>query len=149
MTKKRTDNNSEQLRNEAESQLAIAPNADLEQRPLAELVQELLVHQIELETQNEQLRQAQDALEESRDRFADLYDFAPIGYLTLTDNGMISQINLTGAKMLGIVRKKLANYRFSRFVAVADRDRWHRHFLNILTRVDTLTCERPLQIDSE
>ena len=149
MTKKRSDNNSSQLRNQAESRLAIAPKTETEPRPVADLLQELHIHQIELEMQNEQLRQAQDALEESRDRFVDLYDFAPVGYLTLTDKGLISEINLTGAMMLGVARNKLSNYRFSRFVAATDRDRWYRHFLNILTRVDTLICELPLQTDGE
>ena len=97
--------------------------------------------------QNEQLRKAQVELEKSRDRYVDLYDFAPVGYITLNHEGMIDEINLTGAALLGVERSKLPRRRFASFVATEDRDRWHRHFMNVLTRDDTLTCELPLQHD--
>jgi PAS domain S-box-containing protein len=67
----------------------------------AVLLHELQVHQIELEMQNCQLREAQQELEVTRDRYADLYDFAPVGYLTLDESGIVLEINLTGAGMLG------------------------------------------------
>ncbi|MCE9576126.1 MAG: GAF domain-containing protein [Deltaproteobacteria bacterium] len=70
------------------------------------LIQDLQVHQIELEMQNRELREVQGALEASRARFEDLYDFAPIAYLTLDDQGTIREINLTGATMLR--RERLA-----------------------------------------
>ena len=76
------------------------------------------------------------ALEVSRDRYVDLYEFAPIGYLTLTGEALIAEINLTGAKLLGSERKQLIHRRFARFVAEPDQARWHRFFLNVLGDVN-------------
>ena len=87
------------------------------------------MHQIELEMQNEELRRAHLALEESRDRYVDLYEFAPVGYLTLTGEGLISEVNLTGATLLGEERKKMLQRRFARFVTPEDSDRYHRLFI--------------------
>src|SRR5512139_3490899 len=73
----------------------------------AALVYELQIHQIELEVQNEQLRKAQRELQLSHREYRDLYDFAPVGYLTLDSDGLISQINLKGASLLGLDREDL------------------------------------------
>ena len=102
------------LRAKAEARLAGAPPPGAPVRSAEELHLELLVHQIELEMQNEELQRAGTALEESRDRYVDLYEFAPIGYLLLGTGGMISEINLTGATLLGEERKKLLHRRFAR-----------------------------------
>jgi len=136
-------NEQDPLRKTAEAQLAHALKP--KPRPAKELLHELQVHQIELEMQNEQLRRTQIALEESRDRYADLYDFAPVGYLSLNHEGIIDEINLTGAALLGVERNKLAHYRFAPFVATEDHDTWYRHFLNVLKCDHTLTCELALQ----
>jgi diguanylate cyclase (GGDEF)-like protein/PAS domain S-box-containing protein len=90
------------------------------------LAHELQVHQIELEMQNEQLRQTQAALEAARDRYADLYDFAPVGYVTLDAAGLVVEANLTAARLLRLERTRLVGSRFARLVAPADHDRWQR-----------------------
>ncbi|MDP2761992.1 MAG: PAS domain S-box protein [Sideroxyarcus sp.] len=141
MAMKRPEQNS----TKAEAQLAHAPPTEALTRPSGELLHELRVHQIELEMQNEQLRQAQVELEKSRDRYVDFYDFAPVGYLTLSHEGIIDEINLTGTTLLGVERNKLLHHRFAPIVATEERDRWHRHFLNVLTHDDTLGCELALQ----
>ncbi len=116
----------------------------LKPRPAEEVMPELQARLLELEKQNEALRRAQAELEKSRDRYVDFYDFAPVGYLTLDHEGVIGEINLTGAAMFRMERNKLPHQRFAHFVAAEDRDRWHRHFLSVLTHDDTLTCELAL-----
>ncbi|MDO8333309.1 MAG: hypothetical protein Q7T35_01395 [Nitrosomonas sp.] len=96
------------------------------------LLHELLVHKVELETQNEELRRAHAEMEEARDRYVDFYEFAPISYITINRDGMINAINLTGAVLLAAERAKLINQRFSAFIAHADRDHWHRQFMNMM-----------------
>ncbi len=114
-------------------------------RSAEELLHELRVHQIELEMQNDELRRAQVTIEESRDRYADLYEFAPVGYLTLTREGMVAEANLTAAELLGVTRNKLLDRRFARFVTVSDSDFWHRHFLSVLQSDERQVCELTLR----
>ena len=141
-------NQPDSLRAEAEAELAHAPETKQMPRPAEKLQHELQVHQIELEMQNEQLRQSEVELEKSRDRYVDFYDFAPVGYLTLNHQGMIDEINLTGAALLKVARNKLPYHRFASFVAMEDRDRWHRHFLSVLKHDNSLSCELALQHDN-
>src|SRR4051794_20384188 len=74
-----------------------------------QIVNDLQVHHVELEIQNRELRDTQQLLEESRDRYATLFDFSPIGYITLDDKGSIREINLTAASMFGLNRQALLN----------------------------------------
>jgi PAS domain-containing protein len=78
-----------------------------EKAELQKLLHELRVHQYELEQQNRQLRETQASLEESRARYADLYDYAPLAYLTFDVHGVIRELNLTAATMLGRERLEL------------------------------------------
>jgi PAS domain S-box-containing protein len=128
-------------RKKAAPKLARVSPSEGTSRPAEELLHELQLHQIELETQNETLRQTQLSLEESRDHYINFYDFAPVGYLTLTDKGLISEINLTGAALLGMERNKLLRQRLARFVAAEDSDRWHHHVLDVFNRDDKRSCE--------
>ena len=122
------------LRGAAEEKLAqsLGASPEMKEKTPEELVYELQVHQIELEMQNEELRRAQLALEESRGKYVDLYDFAPVGYFTFTPKGLIAEVNLTGAALLGVVRQKLINGRFRKFVAPQGQDLWDRHILSVL-----------------
>ncbi|MGZ5007313.1 MAG: EAL domain-containing protein [Methylobacter sp.] len=87
------------------------------------LLQELREHQVELEMQNEALQRAGAALEASHKRYLNLYEFAPVGYLTLTPEGNIVELNLTAAQLLGEDRENLVNRHFTHLVAPEDSDR--------------------------
>ncbi|HAQ18050.1 MAG TPA: hypothetical protein DCR40_02310 [Prolixibacteraceae bacterium] len=106
---------------------------ELDQRDPQRLIHELEVHQIELELQNEELQLAKQELDESREKYFDLYDLAPVGYLTLTESGIICQANLTAAKMLGVERKKLENKLFYRFICNADQDTYYLKHNQLIT----------------
>lgn len=138
-------NGPDQLRTKAETQLARAPEAEGTPRPAEELLHELQVYQVELEMQNEELRQAQVELEKSRDRYVDLYDFATVGYLTLTREAMIAEVNLTGTTLLGMERSKLMHRRFAHLVAVEDNERWNRFFVSVLQHDERQSCELVLK----
>jgi len=88
---------------------------------------ELRVHQIELEMQNEELRRTQQELEASRERYFDLYDLAPVGYFTLSEQGLILEANLTAAKLFGVARSVLVKQPLSRFILPEDQDNHYRH----------------------
>lgn len=79
----------------------------------AGLVHELEVHQIELEMRNEEVQRAYDETETLRKRYADIYDFSPVGYFTLDTRGVILELNLAGAILLGIKRSEAARHRFA------------------------------------
>jgi PAS domain S-box-containing protein len=111
------------LRRRAEERVAaegISPE-ELSPDQAARLIHDLRVYQIELEMQNDELRRSQAEIEESRSKYADLYDFAPVGYLTLDTRGAIVEANLTATTLLGVERSKLLDRFFSHFLAEADR----------------------------
>ena len=87
---------------------------------VAELLEELRVRQIELEIQNTELREAQERLSESRNRYYDLYDFAPVGYITTSTSGVVLECNLAVADMFGVVRSRLIGKLFEGFVFPSD-----------------------------
>jgi len=91
------------------------------------VVHDLRVHQVELELQNRSLREAQDALEESRNRFEELYDFAPVAYFTLDDKGRVLEANLTGATMVGTDRAKIIGKPLLTLVKMPDQADFWQH----------------------
>ena len=114
------------LRKRAEARLAQSDHGD-ETRDLSldeasALIHELQTHQVELELQNEDLREAQLALTEAHDRYLDLYDFAPVGYVTLDGAAKVIEANLRAAELLGLSRAELTGRVFSSLVAEDDQD---------------------------
>jgi PAS domain S-box-containing protein len=105
------------------------------------LVHELQVHQIELELQNEELKQAKAEVETSLEQYTDLYDFAPVGYFSLDENGQIREVNLTGASLLGIERSRLAGRRFPLFVELGSRSDFRAFFARVFSGQEKHICE--------
>jgi PAS domain S-box-containing protein len=110
----------------------------------SDLITELLVHHLELEMQNRELRETQQQLAHSRTRYADLYDFSPIGYASLDENGFIEEINIIGGKLLGDNPHKLIGRPFAEFIATDEvqsfrdhlrRCRWSRKKRTIELRI--------------
>jgi len=121
-----TDN----LRKRAEMQLKtrkIEADEMMSPEEMLQMLHELRVHQIELEMQNEELRRTQVELETLRAKYFDLYDLAPIGYVTLSGKGMLFETNVTFATMLNVPRGTLANQPISRFIHKEDQDHYYRH----------------------
>ncbi|HVN79869.1 MAG TPA: response regulator [Terriglobia bacterium] len=117
------------LRRRAEEMLWKQP-AELEKITPEEtkrLLHELRVHQIELELQNEELRRAQLDLAASREKYFDLYDLAPVGYLTINEKGLILEANLTVASLLGLERTQLIKQPVTHFIFREDQDIYYRH----------------------
>jgi PAS domain S-box-containing protein len=112
------------------------------------VIHELQVHKIELEMQNEELRRAQIELEESRRKYSDLYDFAPVGYFTLDKNGLILEVNLTGADLLGLKKRALMKKPFSGFIHREDQDQFYLHCRKVFESICNQTCEIRLKSKS-
>lgn len=100
---------------------------------LQRLLHDLQVHQIELEMQNRELREAQCRLEESRDRYADLFDFAPVGYLTLDQNGLILELNLTAASLFNATRSELEGTPLLSRLAPGQGKRFLEYLHNVIS----------------
>ncbi|MEO5799243.1 MAG: PAS domain-containing protein [Gemmatimonadales bacterium] len=98
------------------------PLGELSRGDTLELIHELRVHQIELELQNEELRSTQESLEASRSRYFDLYDLAPVSYFTLSEDGAILEVNLTGARLLDVGRAALVGRPLKLFILPEDQD---------------------------
>ena len=105
------------------------------------LLHELQVHQIELEMQNEELRQANEIAEEALRKYTLLYDFAPMGYFTLDSDGSIHELNFTGAEILGEKRFSLINSNFKLFVSEGSKPVFSKFFKNVYASNAKESCE--------
>jgi len=136
------------LRMRAEQRLKANGKRDIAQMSSTEIaatIHELETHRIELEIQNEELRQTQNKLIEARDQYTELYDCAPTGYVTLTRTGRIVQSNLTFARMLGVPRDLLRNQPLSVYVASEDQDRYYTHRREAFETGERQSCELQLR----
>ncbi len=130
------------LRRRAEAWLRRqSPDQGTASEEVGQLLHELQVHQIELEMQNEELRRAQQELEVSRTRYFDLYDLAPVGYLTLSEHGLILEANLTAAQLLGVERSGLAGQPVSRFIVRDDQDIYYFYRKKLFETGERQVCE--------
>lgn len=108
---------------------------------MQQLMHELAVHQIELEMQNDELRRVQQELEASRARYFDLYDLAPVGYITVSDAGVILEANLTAATLLGVPRSALVKRPISRFIVKSQQDIYYQYRKQLMETGQAQTCE--------
>jgi len=114
------------------------------------LIHELQVYQVELEMQNEELRRAQTELQDSRSRYVDLYNLAPVGYLTFSEKGFIKEANLTAAGLLGVEGPALKNRPFLLFIDSSEyRDMFFRHIRHALMTGKKQTCELMLKREGD
>lgn len=142
--------NASDLREPAEGAMA-APSAavaeidQLSKHEIAVLVHELRVRQVELEMENRELRQAHLELNESLDRYVELYDYAPVGYFTLTRRGVIRAVNLTGSLLVGVARDALMGTPFVRFVHEDCANSFFLHLKHVFETSERSTCDVRLQ----
>ncbi|MCX6557246.1 MAG: PAS domain S-box protein [Candidatus Aminicenantes bacterium] len=113
----------------------------LTQEETQKMLYELRVHQIELEMQNEELRRMQTELETARARYFDLYDLAPVGYCTLSEQGLLLEVNLTAATLLGMPRGALSKQPLTQFISKEDQDIYYLHRKQLFETGETQTCE--------
>ncbi len=132
------------LRRRAEARLRAAETKGVPARKEADtrrLVHELHVHQIELEMQNEALRESRAQVEAVLERYTELYDFAPVSYLTLGRDGSIRQVNLTAANLLGVERARLPKRRFELFIKTPERAGFQTFLAKVLSSHTEEVCE--------
>jgi len=139
----------DRLREQAEALIRSRPSGSVPPAAdMLDLIHELRIHQAELEIQNDELKRAQQELSELYQEFEDLYEFAPCGYVTLGPDGMITRINLTGAKLLNVTRKRIFPSAFSYYVAPG----WEERLLEARRRAgvtgEVTSVEVPLKRES-
>ena len=139
-----------ELRQKAEDELVIRKSSIInDEANNLKLVHELQVHQIELEMQNDELTKAREHAETTMEKYTDLYDFAPSGYLTLSEEGEITDLNFSAATMLGKDRIQLKSSRFWLFIAPESLDIFNEFFNNIYRFREKQSCELLLKSSSD
>ncbi len=133
------------LRQQAEYLLSTYPDmahiADATDADILKLIHELQVHQIELELQNDELIRAKEQADLETEKFTALYDFAPSGYFAISSQGIILELNLTGARMLGKNRSQIKNHRIGIFISDETKPEFNRFLEKVFTTKTNETCE--------
>jgi PAS domain S-box-containing protein len=142
MVKKKDKAGATELRKRAEEILGEKPEAFRALAPadIKKLIQELNVYQIELELQNEELRRTQLELQEARDKYLNLYDFAPTGYFTLDHNSLIVDVNLAGSELLGSEKHRLIGTQFTSSISPGSQDAFYLHHRELLKTGNKSSC---------
>ncbi|MGE5400930.1 MAG: sensor histidine kinase [Ignavibacteriales bacterium] len=138
------------MRKKAEEKLGTMPDKiapPSSEAGILKLLHELQVHQVELEMMNEELRLARDKAEINAEKFLELYDFAPSGYLTLQSDGIIRELNFSSAKILGMERSILIGRNFKVFISAESKSIFDDFFENVLKSNTKLSCELMLDIE--
>ncbi|MDR3653187.1 MAG: PAS domain-containing protein [Paludibacter sp.] len=132
----------EKLKNKLKSK-----STDDTEHDAQKLLHELQVHQIELEMQNEELREATEAAQVALKKYTMLYDLAPMGYFTLNHDGAILELNFTGAEMLGDRRFSLVGSNFKLYVADESKPIFNEFFSRVFDENSKESCEVKLGYD--
>jgi diguanylate cyclase (GGDEF)-like protein/PAS domain S-box-containing protein len=142
----KAENSKSALRDAAESKLStsLRKRSGLKNKSIDEIIHELEVHQIELEMQNSELKDTLLALEEAKDRYMRLYNFAPVGYISINKSGVVMEANLTAAGMLGVEPKDLIGHGFSLYIFKKDLIVWEHLLVNIFYDYKENSCELEL-----
>lgn len=133
------------LRKKAEEHLLKSKPESVVFGDTRQLIQELQVHQIELEMQNDELLRAQNELRKSLDNYFDFYNFTPVGYFTFDEKGMILDLNMTSISFLGASKQDLINRNFRLFISSDSRSIFNTFCKNVIETETKQSCE--LQID--
>ena len=145
--KPNTSTDAAELRRRAEARLreprrrTAPPRTDADAQ---RLLHELQVHQVELEMQNAEIQNARDKMEALLDKYTDLYDFAPVGYFSIDEQGLILEVNLTGAALLHVERSRLINRRLQCFVASMSRPIFLAFLEKVFAEPGKQVCEASL-----
>src|SRR5262249_45927960 len=110
------------------------------------LIHELEVHHIELELQNRELREAQSLLEESQQRYCDLYDFAPLAYCTIDRFGRVREANLAACELFGVPRATLVGRPLNSIVSIEDHGVWRLHLRRVIEERAAHVAELPVVV---
>jgi len=144
---------SQELRNQAEKKLSHTrrgkPAVPASEADTQRLLHELQVHQIELEVQNTELVRTRAIAETALRQYTELYDFAPVGYFTLSSDGTIQKLNLNAARLLGATRKELLNRRFGLFVSTGSRPVYNAFIEKVFGSGINQICELPFQREGQ